>query len=65
MRPDLAEDFSEWLVTRGAILLPATNEWEVLRFRLDNSVGVVYRNKHGRTSFNSQWTRDLHQQWSK
>lgn len=39
--------FSKWLVEQGAEILPITNEYEALRFRCAQGVGVVYRNRKG------------------
>lgn len=45
------EPFREWLVSRGAELLPTTNEWEVLRFRCLHGTGVIYQNSRGHYKF--------------
>ena len=39
--------FRTWLEGRGAIIEPITNEWEDLRFRTSNGIGILYHNKHG------------------
>jgi len=42
------EEFRAALSGAGAELLELTNEWEVIRYRLEGKVGIVYRNKKGR-----------------
>lgn len=44
------DEFRQALASAGAEFLPLTNEWEVLRYRLEDRVGVVYRNAKGRIS---------------
>jgi len=42
------EEFSEWLEAQGAIFQMPTNEWEVLRYRLNgSSPKILYRKKTG------------------
>lgn len=53
---DLLDDgkrqkFEEWLTARGAQVLEPTNEWEVLRFRANGEVSVIYRNKSRQITF--------------
>ncbi|WP_099952819.1 HNH endonuclease [Methylobacterium currus] len=43
-RPDEMTRFREWLTANGAEVLAPTNEWEVVRFRGDQGVSIVYRN---------------------
>jgi hypothetical protein len=43
--------FEAWLVERGAELLTPTNEWELLRFRTEKGVGIIYTNKHGQLTW--------------
>lgn len=43
-----ADKFQEWLARKGAEMLEPTNEWEVLRFRFEDRVSIVYRNNKGR-----------------
>lgn len=47
--PDKA--FAQFVVSRGAELLEATNEWEVLRFRSKDGIGVVYKNKYDQRTY--------------
>lgn len=54
MNPDKLGKFREWLRQCGAELLKTTNEWEVLRFRANGQVGIIYTNKKG------QWTYSEH-----
>ena len=44
----------ELLKERGVEVLAPTNEYEVVRFRSNGGVGVVYRNLKGRFSANTQ-----------
>lgn len=46
--------FETWLVEQGAVILPPTNQWEVIRFRTINGVSVVYTNKHGHLTFTGE-----------
>lgn len=48
------EKFKNWLENKGAIVLPPTNQWEVVRFKTINGVSVVYTNKHGRLTFTGE-----------
>lgn len=43
--------FKAWIVSRGAEILKATNEYEILRFRAGDGVGIIYRNGAGRLNF--------------
>ena len=40
--------FSSWLTERGSEIIPPSNTYEVMRFRTDTGVGVIYRNGSGR-----------------
>lgn len=44
--------FQDTLIEQGAVILEPTSEWEVLRYKLDGKIGIVYRNKKGHHSFN-------------
>ena len=48
------EKFKTWLSKRGVIILDPTNEWEVVRFKTDNGVSVVYTNKRGTLTFTGE-----------
>ncbi|MCA9325429.1 HNH endonuclease [Candidatus Saccharibacteria bacterium] len=41
--------FKTWLTKQGAIVLDPTNEYELVRFRTENGVSVVYTGKRGIT----------------
>jgi hypothetical protein len=43
--------FKEWLVARGAVILPPTNPWEMLRVDTSEGIFVVYRNKADRETW--------------
>jgi 5-methylcytosine-specific restriction endonuclease McrA len=43
--------FVAWLSTNGAEVLAVTNEWEIVRFRANGDLGVIYKNKVGRLTF--------------
>lgn len=45
------KDFEAFLMKCGALVLPTTNEWEVIRFRCDKGVGIIYENKRGTKTF--------------
>jgi len=49
-KPAKAQAFNLFLVERGCDVLPASNEWELLRFRAGRRVNVVYRDKRGALS---------------
>lgn len=46
--------FQAWLVARGAEVLSTTNEWEVLRFRTNEGVSIIYKKKHGTLTFTGE-----------
>lgn len=46
--------FKKYVSERGAIILDPTSEWEVLRFRTQNGVSVVYKNKNGRLTYTGE-----------
>lgn len=48
------EKFKKYLTDRGAVVLPPTNPWEVVRFRTQNGVSVVYTNKHGHLTYTGE-----------
>lgn len=43
--------FSQWLHKKGAEILKPTNDWEILRFRFETRLGIVYINAKERTAF--------------
>lgn len=47
----LDKEFAKFIVSRGAELLEPTNEWEVLRFRSRDGIGVVYKNKYDNRTY--------------
>ena len=52
---DLSIDaFKKFLEASGAQMIAPTNEWELLRFRTDNGVSVVYTNKSGTKTFTNE-----------
>lgn len=48
--PVKVEEFRAAAHEAGAEFLVPTNEWEVLRYRLEGAVGIFYRNAKGRVS---------------
>lgn len=46
--------FISFVESAGVELLDSTNEWEVVRFRTENGVSVVYKNKKGGLTFSGQ-----------
>lgn len=40
--------FKRWLVKHGAVLLDPTNEYELVRFKTDNGVSIIYTNSKNR-----------------
>lgn len=46
-KPFNIEAFKAWLIERGAIVDPPTNEWEVIRVRTIDGPFVAYRNAKG------------------
>lgn len=59
---DMVEKFKSWLEKRGAIVVPPTNEWEVVRFKTINGTSVVYTNKHGDLTFTGE-SAAAHKAW--
>lgn len=45
------KSFETFLMKCGALVLPTTNEWELIRFRCDKGVGIIYQNKSGAETF--------------
>lgn len=45
------KNFEAFLMKSGAMVLPATSEWEVVRFRCDKGTGIVYTRKGGAWTF--------------
>jgi hypothetical protein len=56
------EKFKTWLSKRGVVILDPTNEWEVVRFKTENGVSVVYTNKHGSLTFTGE-SEAAHNAW--
>lgn len=54
MKPNETKKFRDWLVSRGAQVLVATNPYEVLRFRTGNGVSVVYRGDSGKETYTGE-----------
>lgn len=46
--------FKAWLIARGAEVLSPTNEWEVVRFRTNEGVSIIYKKKHGALTFTGE-----------
>lgn len=46
--------FKTFLKESGAVVLEPTNEYEVIRFRTENGVSIVYRNKRGTLKFTGE-----------
>ncbi|RTL04840.1 HNH endonuclease [Candidatus Dependentiae bacterium] len=59
---DKVEKFKTWLEKRGAIVLPTTNKWEVVRFKTINGTSVIYTNKKGDLSFTNE-SAAAHKAW--
>lgn len=49
MKLERQEKFKSWLIKQGATLLDPTNEYELIRFRTENGVSVIYTGKRGIT----------------
>lgn len=49
---ELNSEFKQWVLSHGAEIIPPTNEWEVLRLRLQGKIAIAWRNKksYGYTS---------------
>lgn len=43
-KKDVAK-FKKWLIDRGAEILACTNEWELIRFKANGNLGIVYQNR--------------------
>lgn len=42
-----ANKFKKWLIDRGAEILAPTNQYEVIRFKSNNKLGIVYKKGSG------------------
>lgn len=51
---DRQAQFVTFLEKSGAVVVPPTNEWELVRFRTANGVSVVYTNKKGVLTFTGE-----------
>lgn len=38
------EAYRDWLIKNGATILKPTNQWEVLRFKTCDGLGIIYKN---------------------
>lgn len=47
MTPKKLKAFKEFLEKAGSEILEPTNEWELIRFKANNEIGIVYQNKFG------------------
>lgn len=61
MTPAELAKFRAFLEKSGAVLVPPTNQWELVRFRTENGVSIVYTNSRGRLTF----TNEAEQAWEK
>lgn len=43
------DKFKDWLVQNGAEILIPTNEYELIRFRANNRVSIIYKSRRGTT----------------
>ena len=41
------ESFKKWLIARGAEVLEPTNEYEIVRFKANGKISVVYEGRRG------------------
>lgn len=65
------EQFTNWLVARGASILAPTNPYEVLRFTARKGIAIIYRKAQGTLTWNDAATdaweayqsRDVGQNW--
>lgn len=48
------DKFKEWLVQNGAEVLIPTNPYEVVRFRANNQVSIIYKSKRGDMTFTGE-----------
>lgn len=48
------DKLKQFIIDQGGEILPQTNEWEVIRFRSKEGIGVVYTNKHGRRTYTGE-----------
>lgn len=53
MKNDIPK-FKTWLEKMGAVVQAPTNEWELVRFKTQNGVSVVYTNSRGRLTFTGE-----------
>lgn len=43
--------FDKWVLQQGGEILTLTNEWEIIRYRLNDALHIIYKNKHGRLTY--------------
>lgn len=48
------DDFTNWLVDRGAIIEAPTNQWEVIRFKAKGATNIIYQKKNGMLTFTGE-----------
>lgn len=48
------EKLRQWLKDQGADIRPATNEWEVLRFKFEGCLRVIYKRKNGSFTYDEK-----------
>lgn len=49
MDDEVIADFKAWLHNQGAEVLEPTNPYELVRFRNNNGIGIIYTGKRGET----------------
>lgn len=47
-------ELRDWLAKQGADIRQPTNEWEVLRYKFEGAVRIVYKNKKGHFTYDEK-----------
>ena len=63
IKPDAVPRFKRWLIQNGAEILANTNQYELIRFRCDAGVGVVYASAKGATSYSGEIAKEAVKCW--
>lgn len=53
----------EFLEQGGAVMLPITNPWEVVRFRTPRGTHIVYTNKQGNKTYSDEYAKEAYHAW--
>jgi len=63
--PKKVNKMKKWLAAQGAEILPQTNPYEVLRFKVPDGTGVIYKNTAGKCNPGNVLTQELYDDFIK